>query len=142
MILLNVPTNVSTLDMASSPSPQTSPTAEPMSIPSYFESTLNDDVPSINDNTTLPAYSGRRPSQREGRATPRRPRDFTYKIEKNDHIWANMTITADEKLSQNIPTFVEGEPILGQVELWTEKGGEDIRGVVVSVRPDLRFENC
>ncbi|KAF9048580.1 hypothetical protein BJ165DRAFT_1343134 [Panaeolus papilionaceus] len=104
-----------------------------MSIPSYFESTLNDDVPSINDNTTLPAYSGHRPSQREGRATPLRPRDFTYKIEKNDHIWANMTITADEKLSKNIPTFVEGEPILGQVELWTEKGGEDIRGVVVSM---------
>ncbi|PPR02623.1 hypothetical protein CVT24_002194 [Panaeolus cyanescens] len=105
--------------------------------PYYVDATLsalNDDEPSFTaDGVPLPAYPGARPVRAARIREPSRLKEFKYKINRNGRNWACMTVSADEAISKVIPTYVEGESIQGQVELQTEKSGDDIRGVVVSV---------
>lgn len=100
-------------------------------VPSYVDATL-DEPPSTQAGAGLPTYPGR-PARPERRVTQTHPKDFFYNIERNGKRWASLVVTADQKISKTIPTFVEGELIKGRVELRAGKGGDDIRGVAVTV---------
>lgn len=62
---------------------------------------------------------------------------FTYNIQRKGQTWAELKVMADELVSGNTPTFVEGSRIQGEVKLYATRS-ETIYSVVVSVSDFLR----
>ncbi|KAF9475101.1 hypothetical protein BDN70DRAFT_996645 [Pholiota conissans] len=98
---------------------------------------LNDDLVATPPVPDLPAYTtGQRP-----RAFPRarepaerqNPQEYYYELKKRGKAFAILTITTEGTYhSKHMPTFVEGQPIKGRVQLILDKP-DPIQSVVLTV---------
>ncbi|KAF9478874.1 hypothetical protein BDN70DRAFT_933059 [Pholiota conissans] len=85
----------------------------------------------------LPGYNSNgnaRPAQpTTTAATSRRPKEFEYKIEKSGRPIAVLTLFSEAALSKNIPTYVEGSMIKGNLRLSLGQG-DSVRSVTITVQ--------
>ncbi|KAF8968090.1 hypothetical protein BDZ97DRAFT_1916317 [Flammula alnicola] len=85
----------------------------------------------------LPVYtpSRRRSVMTTASRTPRQEqlKEFVYDIKRKGKAVASMTILAEASYSKHIPTFLEGLPVKGRVQLNLEKA-DVIQSVVVSIQ--------
>ena len=82
----------------------------------------------------LPAYSPGRPPPPGARPgnRPFERREFHHELKKKGSPFAVLTISSEGPYSKTLPTFIEGQPIVGKVRLSLEKP-EVIHSVIVSV---------
>lgn len=84
-------------------------------------------------NDELPAY------RRRGALRTSLPQavltDFSYGLihPRRRNAWANLSIRADKKLSETVPTFMEGTDVAGTLTLDAEHA-QDIKRISVTVR--------
>jgi len=101
--------------------------------PSYSDNRVDDnghEYEGLDIDDNLPGYE-------ESQQTTRKPiktKDFLSTIENRGKAWALLTLTANEHLSKNIPTFLEGSPVKGTVKLSLDRP-EYIYSVYISVCP-------
>lgn len=82
----------------------------------------------------LPGYNSNgspRPSQMT--TSTRAPKEFLYKIEKGGKPIVVMTLFSEAGISKNIPTYIEGSVIKGNLRLSLGQG-DSIRSVIATVR--------
>jgi len=102
-------------------------------LPSYSDNRDDDnghEYKGLDIDDYLPGYE-------ESQQTTRKPikaKDFLSTIENRGKTWALLALTADEHLSKNIPTFLEGSPVKGTVKLSLDRP-EYIYSVYISVCP-------
>jgi hypothetical protein len=83
----------------------------------------------------LPIYTtGQRPRTFPATRTVERqnPQEFYYELKKRGKAFAILTIITEGAYSKHMPTFVEGHPIKGRVQLILDKP-DAIQSVVISV---------
>lgn len=113
---------------------------------SQSSSTPND-LNSFNDLVAtppvpdLPVYTtGQRPRTFPATRTveTQNPQEFYYELKKRGKAFAILTIITENAYSKHVPTFVEGHPIKGRVQLILDKP-DAIQSVVISVRHSFIF---
>lgn len=113
--------------------------SQPFSISNNFND-INDLVATA-PVPDLPVYTtGQRPRTFPATRTIERsnPQEFYYELKKRGKAFAILTIIAEGAYSKHMPTFVEGHPIKGRVQLILDKP-DAIQSVVISVRHSLIF---
>ncbi len=85
----------------------------------------------------LPAYTtGQRPrlspTHEQTRVAARSPKEFYYELKKRGKSFAILTVIADGSYSRHMPTFVEGSPIKGRVQLVLDKP-DAIQSIMLNV---------
>lgn len=97
---------------------------------SYSDNHVHDDDEDLDIDNHLPRYEESEQTARQSIKT----KDFLSTIEHRGKPWALLTLTANEPLSKNIPTFFEGSPVKGTVKLSLDHP-EYIYSVYISVCP-------
>jgi len=96
-------------------------------LPAYSDNHVLDDHEDLDIDEHLPRYEE---SQQTVKSI--KTKDFLSTIDNRGKPWALLTLTANEPLSKNIPTFVEGSPVKGTVKLSLDRP-EYIYSVYISV---------
>jgi len=96
-------------------------------LPAYSDNHVLDDHEDLDIDEHLPRYEE---SQQTVKSI--KTKDFLSTIDNRGKPWALLTLTANEPLSKNIPTFVEGSPVKGTVKLRLDRP-EYIYSVYISV---------
>jgi hypothetical protein len=99
-------------------------------LPPYSDNHVVDDHEDFDIDDHLPRYEESQQTVRKSIKT----KDFLSTIENRGKPWAILALTANEPLSKNIPTFVEGSPVKGTVKLSLNRP-EYIYSVYISVCP-------
>jgi hypothetical protein len=94
-------------------------------LPPYSDNHVLDDHEDLDIDDHLPHYD---------ESQQIKTKDFLSTIENRGKPWALLTLTANEPLSKNIPTFIEGFPVKGTVKLSLHRP-EYIYSVYISVCP-------
>jgi hypothetical protein len=99
-------------------------------LPLYSNNHVHDDHEDLGIDDHFPRYEESEQTARKLIKT----KDFLSTIENRGKPWALLTLTANESISKNIPTFFEGSPVKGTVKLSLDRP-EYIYSVYLSVCP-------
>ncbi|KIM40546.1 hypothetical protein M413DRAFT_11437 [Hebeloma cylindrosporum] len=113
-------------------------------LPSFSDNHVHRKDDNYHEDEDLEIYDHLPGYERESQRTPRKPiktKDFLATLENRGKPWALLTLTADEPLSKNIPTFIEGSPVKGTVKLSMDRP-EYIYSVYISIKGDYLIGNA